>query len=158
MVAASPWSEQSSPTPVEETTTRHQEDFGWRIPLHVRVGDGGPPGQGRRPDLRRVVDAALAADPYSRVAVETLLTTGLVVVAGEITTKSAMDFAAIAGEVICEIGYDTGEFGFDGNAVGVIIALDRQSADIARGVDDSHDRVTGGAPTRLTPRAPATRA
>jgi S-adenosylmethionine synthetase len=86
-----------------------------------------------------IVDAALAADPESRVAVETLLTTGLVVLAGEITTKAVLDFAAIAREVICDIGYDTGDFGFDGNAVGVITALDRQSPDIARGVDESHD-------------------
>ena len=57
-----------------------------------------------------------------------------------------LDFAAIARQVICDIGYDTGEFGFDGNAVGVITALDRQSADIARGVDSSHDaRTLGGA-------------
>ena len=86
-----------------------------------------------------IVDAALAGDPGSRVAVETLLTTGLVVLAGEITTATVLDFAAIARQVICEIGYDTGEFGFDGNAVGVITALDRQSPDIARGVDSSHD-------------------
>ena len=86
-----------------------------------------------------IVDAALATDPQSRVAVETLLTTGLVVLAGEITTKAVLDFAAIARQVICDIGYDTGDFGFDGNAVGVITALDRQSPDIARGVDESHD-------------------
>ena len=67
-----------------------------------------------------IVDAALASDPASRVAVETLLTTGLVVLAGEITTTSVIDFPALARQVICEIGYDTGEFGFDGNAVGVI--------------------------------------
>jgi len=86
-----------------------------------------------------IVDAALAQDATSRVAVETLLTTGLVVLAGEITTAAVLDFAAIARRVICEIGYDTGEFGFDGNAVGVITALDRQSPDIARGVAESHD-------------------
>jgi S-adenosylmethionine synthetase len=86
-----------------------------------------------------IVDAALAEDPSSRVAVETLLTTGLVVLAGEITTKAVLDFAAIARQVICDIGYDTGDFGYDGNAVGVITALDRQSPDIARGVDESHD-------------------
>ena len=86
-----------------------------------------------------IVDAALATDPASRVAVETLLTTGLVVLAGEITTQAALDFAAIARRVICDIGYDTGDFGFDGNAVGVITALDRQSPDIGRGVDASHD-------------------
>jgi S-adenosylmethionine synthetase len=86
-----------------------------------------------------IVDAALAQDASSRVAVETLLTTGLVVLAGEITTAAVLDFAAIAREVICDIGYDTGEFGFDGNAVGVITALDKQSPDIARGVAESHD-------------------
>jgi S-adenosylmethionine synthetase len=86
-----------------------------------------------------IVDAALAQDASSRVAVETLLTTGLVVLAGEITTTAVLDFAAIARQVICEIGYDTGDFGFDGNAVGVITALDKQSPDIARGVADSHD-------------------
>ena len=86
-----------------------------------------------------IVDAALTEDAGSRVAVETLLTTGLVVLAGEITTNAVLDFAAIARQVICEIGYDTGDFGFDGNAVGVITALDRQSPDIARGVTESHD-------------------
>jgi S-adenosylmethionine synthetase len=86
-----------------------------------------------------IVDAALAEDPQSAVAVETLLTTGLVVLAGEITTTAVLDFAAIARQVICDIGYDTGEFGFDGNAVGVITALDRQSPDIARGVAQSRD-------------------
>jgi S-adenosylmethionine synthetase len=86
-----------------------------------------------------IVDAALTEDAGSRVAVETLLTTGLVVLAGEITTNAVLDFAAIARQVICEIGYDTGDFGFDGNVVGVITALDRQSPDIARGVTESHD-------------------
>jgi S-adenosylmethionine synthetase len=90
-----------------------------------------------------IVDAALAVDPDSRVAVETLLTTGLVVLAGEITTTAVLDFAAIARQVICDIGYDTGEFGFDGNAVGVITALDRQSPDIARGVTESRDKRAG---------------
>jgi S-adenosylmethionine synthetase len=90
-----------------------------------------------------IVDAALAADPQSRVAVETLLTTGLVVLAGEITTTATLDFAAIARQVICDIGYNTGEFGYDGNAVGVITALDRQSPDIARGVTRSQDSRSG---------------
>ena len=90
-----------------------------------------------------IVDAALAEDPDSRVAVETLLTTGLCVLAGEITTSAVLDFAAIARQVICDIGYDTGEFGYDGNAIGVITALDRQSPDIARGVASSHDQRAG---------------
>ena len=86
-----------------------------------------------------ILDAALAQDPGSRVAVETLVTTGLVVLAGELTTGAVIDFAGIARQTICGIGYDTGEFGFDGNAVGVITALDKQSPDIAQGVDESHD-------------------
>src|SRR5580704_13376494 len=90
-----------------------------------------------------IVDAALSADQNSRVAVETLLTTGLCVLAGEITTSAVLDFAAIARQVICDIGYDTGEFGYDGNAIGVITALDRQSPDIARGVASSHDQRAG---------------
>ena len=83
-----------------------------------------------------VLDAALAEDPGSRVAVETLVTTGLVVLAGEITTEGGGGLRGHRPQVICEIGYDTGEVGYDGNAVGVVTALDRQSPDIARGVDD----------------------
>jgi S-adenosylmethionine synthetase len=91
-----------------------------------------------------VVDAALAGDPQSRVACETMLTTGLIVVAGEITTSSSIDYAAIARKVVNEIGYDNGEYYFDGSAVGVIVAMDRQSPDIAQGVDVAHEgRVTG---------------
>jgi S-adenosylmethionine synthetase len=77
-----------------------------------------------------IVDAALAEDPGSRVAVETLLTTGLVVLAGEITTGAVLDFAAIARRVICDIGYDTGDFGYDGNAVGVITVLDPDQGEL----------------------------
>ncbi len=91
-----------------------------------------------------VVDAALAGDPYSRVACETLLTTGLIVVAGEITTASTIDYASIARKVVCDIGYDNGEYFFDGNAVGVIVAMDRQSPDIAQGVDTAHEGRIGG--------------
>src|SRR6202046_4644129 len=91
-----------------------------------------------------VVDAALAGDPYSRVACETLLTTGLIVVAGEITTASTIDYALVARKVVCDIGYDNGEYFFDGNAVGVIVAMDRQSPDIAQGVDTAHEGRIGG--------------
>src|SRR5450756_2508266 len=91
-----------------------------------------------------VVDAALASDPYSRVACETMLTTGLIVVAGEITTATALDYASIARKVVNDIGYDNGEYYFDGNAVGVIVAMDRQSPDIARGVDTAHEGRIGG--------------
>jgi S-adenosylmethionine synthetase len=91
-----------------------------------------------------VVDAALAGDPLSRVACETLLTTGLIVVAGEITSASTIDYASLARQVVNDIGYDNGEFFFDGGAVGVIVAVDKQSPDIARGVDTAHEGRVGG--------------
>jgi S-adenosylmethionine synthetase len=86
-----------------------------------------------------ILDAALRDCPPSRVAVETLVTTGLVVIAGEITTEAHIDFAGIARRTICDIGYDSGDLGYDGHVVGVITALDRQSPDIAQGVDSSHE-------------------
>ena len=86
-----------------------------------------------------VLDAALAQDPTSRVACETLLTTGLVIVAGEITTKAQIDYAAIARRVIGEIGYTRAKFGFDNETCSVLSAVHQQSPDIAMGVD------TGGA-------------
>jgi S-adenosylmethionine synthetase len=91
-----------------------------------------------------ILDAALAEYPASRVAVETLVTTGLVVIAGEITTDARLDFADIARATICDIGYDSGELGYDGHAVGVMTALDRQSPDIAQGVERSHETREGG--------------
>src|SRR6201981_2569767 len=91
-----------------------------------------------------VLDAALAEDAYSRVACETLLTTGLIVVGGEITTSATIDYAAVARKVVNEIGYDNGEYYFDGNAVGVVVAMDRQSPDIAQGVDTAHEGRVGG--------------
>jgi S-adenosylmethionine synthetase len=92
-----------------------------------------------------ILDAALAEYPASRVACETLLTTGLVVIAGEISTDAHIDFAGIARKTICDIGYNSGELGYDGSAVGVIVAMDKQSPDIAQGVDKSHEtRSTAG--------------
>src|ERR1700759_5057380 len=91
-----------------------------------------------------VVDAALAGDPLSRGAGETMLTTGLNVVAGEMTTSASNDYAAVARRVVNDIGYDNGEYYFDGNAVGVIVAMDRQSPDIAQGVDVAHEGRIGG--------------
>ena len=82
-----------------------------------------------------ILDALLAQDPMSRVACETACTTGLVLVMGEITTTANVDFQKIVRETICEIGYNNGDYGFDGNTCGVMIALDKQSADIAMGVD-----------------------
>jgi S-adenosylmethionine synthetase len=90
-----------------------------------------------------ILDAALSQNPASRVAVETLVTTGLVVIAGELTTDARLDFADIARATICDIGYDSGELGYDGHAVGVITALDKQSPDIARGVDRSRETRPG---------------
>ena len=90
-----------------------------------------------------ILDAALRADPQSRVACETLLTTGLIVIAGELTTKATLDYAAIARETVREIGYNSGELGFDADAVGVVVALDKQSPDIAQGVDAAHESRSG---------------
>ncbi len=90
-----------------------------------------------------VLDAILAQDPDSRVACETLLTTGLCVVSGEITTEAYVDIARLARETINGIGYDNAKFGFDGNTCGVVVALDAQSADIAQGVDKSEELRAG---------------
>src|SRR5437667_3726699 len=86
-----------------------------------------------------VLDAALSEDPNARVACETLVTTGLVVVAGEITTSARIDFSRVARDTIRDIGYTRAKFGFDSETCSVLSALDRQSPDIAMGVD------TGGA-------------
>ena len=86
-----------------------------------------------------ILDAMLAEDPDSRVAVETLVTTGLVVVAGEVTTKSYVPIAQLARDRILEIGYDDSEKGFDGASCGVSIAIGQQSPDIAQGVDDAYE-------------------
>ncbi len=82
-----------------------------------------------------VLDAILAQDPYARVACETLLTTGLCVVAGEITTSAVVDITAVARRTILDIGYDDGAKGFDGRNCAVLVSLDKQSPDIAGGVD-----------------------
>jgi S-adenosylmethionine synthetase len=86
-----------------------------------------------------VLDAALAEDPTARVACETLVTTGLVVIAGEITTEARIDYSRVARDTIREIGYTRAKYGFDADTCSVLSALDRQSPDIAMGVD------TGGA-------------
>jgi S-adenosylmethionine synthetase len=86
-----------------------------------------------------ILDACLAEDPYSRVACETLTCTGLVVVAGEITTKAYVDFQTVVRDTVKEIGYDDALKGFDSNTCAVISTINRQSPDIAQGVD------TGGA-------------
>jgi len=92
-----------------------------------------------------VLDALLAADPRSRVAVETMVTTGQVHVAGEVTTSAYVDIPTLVRERILEIGYDSSAKGFDGNSCGVNIAIGAQSADIAQGVDTAYEaRVESG--------------
>ncbi|MCD9198159.1 methionine adenosyltransferase [Aeromicrobium wangtongii] len=90
-----------------------------------------------------VLDALLAADPKSRVACETFITTGLIVVGGEVTTEAYADIAKIARDRVLEIGYDSSVKGFDGASCGVQITLDAQSPDIAQGVDTAFEGRTG---------------
>src|SRR5689334_18459261 len=93
-----------------------------------------------------ILDALLTQDPRSRVAVETLVTTGLVHVAGEVTTQSYVDIPAIVRKTILDIGYDSSTKGFDGNSCGVEVSIGAQSADIAQGVDTAYEaRVEAGA-------------
>lgn len=84
-----------------------------------------------------ILDAIMAKDPNGRVAVETTVTTGLVLVVGEVTTSAYVDIQGVVRKTILEIGYDRPELGFDGNNCAVLVDLDEQSADIAGGVDDS---------------------
>ena len=86
-----------------------------------------------------ILDAMLAQDSMSRVACETTCTTGMVMVMGEITTKAQVDIPGIVREVVCDIGFDNPECGFDGNSCAVFTTLDKQSPDIAMGVDKSFE-------------------
>ena len=90
-----------------------------------------------------VLDALYAQDPYSRVACETLTNTGFVMVMGEITTKANVDISQIVRDTVVEIGYDSSDKGFDGNTCAVMVALDKQSADIAMGVDKALEAKNG---------------
>jgi S-adenosylmethionine synthetase len=92
-----------------------------------------------------ILDAILTEDPNGRVACETLVTTGLCVIAGEITTNAYVDIPKIARETINGIGYDNALHGFDGNTCGVIVTIDEQSPDIAQGVDTSEELRAGHA-------------
>ncbi|KAB2811203.1 methionine adenosyltransferase [Pimelobacter simplex] len=96
-----------------------------------------------------VLDYLLEHDPKSRVAVETLLTTGLVVVAGEVTTEAYAPVAQLVRDKILEIGYDSSAKGFDGNSCGVQVAIGAQSPDIAQGVDTAEDVRLGGSSDEL---------
>ena len=92
-----------------------------------------------------VLDAMLEQDPMSRVACETMVTTGLAIVAGEVTTEAYVDISNVVRSTINGIGYDNEAFGFDGNTCGVMVTLDEQSPDIAQGVNDSEEVRAGTA-------------
>jgi S-adenosylmethionine synthetase len=91
-----------------------------------------------------VLDALIAEDPRSRVAVETLVTTGLVVVAGEVTTDAYAEIGKIARQRVLDIGYTSSDIGFDGESCGVMVALGSQSPDIAQGVNSAEERRAEG--------------
>src|SRR3954447_13486617 len=91
-----------------------------------------------------ILDALLAQDPKSRVAVETMITTGQVHIAGEVTTKAYADIPTIVREKILDIGYDSSKKGFDGASCGVSVSIGSQSPDIAQGVDDAFEERTEG--------------
>jgi S-adenosylmethionine synthetase len=92
-----------------------------------------------------ILDAILDQDPQSRVACETMVTTGLAIVAGEISTTAYVDIPSVVRKTIVKIGYDTETYGFDGKTCGVMVAIDEQSADIAQGVDKSEEVRSGSA-------------
>ena len=92
-----------------------------------------------------ILDALLAQDPRSRVAVETLITTGQVHVAGEVTTQAYADIPSIVRETILGIGYDSSKKGFDGASCGVSVSIGSQSPDIAQGVDTAIEQRVGEA-------------
>ncbi len=105
-----------------------------------------------------VLDAVLANDPLGRVACETLITTGQVMVAGEITTSTYVDIPTVVRDTIRNIGYTRAKFGFDADTCAVSVALDEQSADIAQGVNLALEVRETGDEDPTTSRAPATRA
>jgi S-adenosylmethionine synthetase len=92
-----------------------------------------------------VLDAVMAGDPEGRVACETLVNTGMAVVSGEISTDVHLDVPELVRETIREIGYDHGDYGYNCDHISVLVALDKQSPDIAQGVDESHERRSGSA-------------
>ena len=96
-----------------------------------------------------VLDAILTQDPTARVACETLLTTGLCVIAGEVTTSASVDVTAVAQKTILDIGYDDGAKGFDGKNCAVLVSFDKQSVDIASGVDVAFEHRSGSVEDEL---------
>ena len=90
-----------------------------------------------------ILDAMLAQDPHSRVACETLVTTGMALLAGEITSNAVVDFQTTVRNVIRDVGYTNADYGIDGKTCAVMVALDKQSPDIAQGVDESENKQIG---------------
>jgi len=90
-----------------------------------------------------VLDALLAQDPRSRVACETMVKTGMVIIAGEITTNAWVDLEELVRKTVCDIGYDHGDIGFDGHSCAVLNAIGKQSSDIAMGVDEAQNHEQG---------------
>jgi S-adenosylmethionine synthetase len=90
-----------------------------------------------------VVDAIMKDDPHSRIAVETMVKTGMAVIAGEVRTSTYVDLEDIVRDVICKIGYDSSDVGFDGNTCAVLNAIGKQSSDIAQGVDEGEKKELG---------------
>ena len=90
-----------------------------------------------------ILDACLALDPNSRVACETLVNTGMAVISGELTTEANIDITEIVRKTVNDIGYDKGEYGYDGNYISVLVSMDKQSADIAQGVDEGIETRVG---------------
>src|SRR5271157_4037335 len=90
-----------------------------------------------------VLDAILAEDHNARVACETLVTTGQVVIAGEVSTTARVDIPEIVRATIAQVGYTSSDIGFDAATCGILVALDRQSPDIAQGVDAAHETRVG---------------
>ena len=80
-----------------------------------------------------ILDACLSQDTNSRVACETLVNTGMAVISGELTTSAQIDITDLVRKTVCDIGYDKGEYGYDGNNISVLVSMDKQSADIAQG-------------------------
>jgi S-adenosylmethionine synthetase len=105
-----------------------------------------------------ILDAMIAQDPSSRVAVETLITTGQVHIAGEVTTSGYVDIPKLVRDRILNIGYDSSRKGFDGESCGVSVSIGSQSPDIAQGVDRAYESRVEHTTTRWPGKAPATRA
>jgi hypothetical protein len=106
-----------------------------RLFIHLRVRLEGHPDKVADQISDAVLDALLARDPKARVACETLVKTGVAVVAGEVTTRAWIDLEALVRRVICDIGYTSSEVGFDGKTCGIVNIIGKQSVDIAQGVD-----------------------